>query len=109
MTLAPLTIRPVSAVFTVQPTPEPWSARQAQMWSMSVLLLLITRLFVALPGPAPPMRKKTSWTDGGLDEWLAEAPPGPIVSSVLELTVPASKSRPAIFTPLRSPTGIALH
>jgi hypothetical protein len=38
MTLLPFTVKPLSAVFTVHPTvPElPWSARQAQMWSMIV-------------------------------------------------------------------------
>ena len=60
MTSSPLTITPVSAVLAVQPTPLPWSARQAQMSSRMTSSLFTTRLVVALPGVAPPMRKNTS-------------------------------------------------
>jgi len=35
--LAPLTISPASAVFDVQPTPVPWSARHSQVLSPIVL------------------------------------------------------------------------
>ena len=35
------------------------------MSSRMVSLVLTTRLVVALPAPAPPMRKKTSWSDIG--------------------------------------------
>ena len=65
MTLSPLTMTPVSAVLLVQPTPLPWSARQAQMWSRMTLSALTSRLTVALPRCAPPMRKNTSWSDVG--------------------------------------------
>src|ERR1700722_2334979 len=105
-TLLPLTTRPWAAVLTVQPTvPElPWSARQAQMSSTRVLLELTTRLLVAWPAMSPPIRKKTSWTEVGLLAWLALEPAGPIWSSVLELVVPASNSRPWSRTPSTSAT-----
>ncbi len=109
MTLSPLTIRPVSAVLVVQPTPVPWSARQAQMWSIIVLLLLTTRLVVALPAPAPPMRKNTSWIDGRVGRVAAPTRrSGRPAAACCELVVPASNSRPAIFTPSTSATAIAL-
>ena len=60
VTFSPLTMTPVLAVFEVQPTPLPWSARHAQMLSRITLSLLTTRLVVALPASAPPIRKKTS-------------------------------------------------
>ncbi len=108
MTLAPLTIRPVSAVLVVQPTPLPWSARQAQMWSMIVLPLFTTRLVVARPAPAPPIRKNTSWIEIGLPACAAVDPFGPICSSTGELVVPASNSRPASLTPSTSATDIGV-
>ncbi len=94
-----LTVQPVGA--------EPWSARQAQIWSISVSLAFTTRLLVALPDTAPPMRKYTSCTLTGSPAWLAEEPAVPTVSSALLFTVPASNSRPEIFTPLTSATVIA--
>src|ERR1700722_3387512 len=105
-TLLPLTIRPCWAVLTVQPTvPElPWSARQAQMSSIRVLLALTTRLLVACPAMSPPIRKNVSWTEIGLLAWFADEPAGPICSSVLELVVPASNRRPSIRTPFTSAT-----
>src|SRR4029450_1563088 len=101
-TLVPLTITPVSAVLTVHPTPEPWSARQAQMWSTMTSLLLTTRLVVAEPAPPPPMRKKTSFIDAGLRAWPAAEPSGPIWSSIGDVVGPASKSKPASLTPSTS-------
>ena len=76
------------------------------MWSMIALLLLTTRLVVALPAIRPPIRKNTSWIEVGLPAWLAAEPGGPTCSRIGELTVPASKSSPAIFTPSTSDTAI---
>ena len=59
-------------MLTVQPTPLPWSARQSHMWSPMTLSLLTSRLVVALPTPAPPMRKNTSCSEVGLAAWLAD-------------------------------------
>ena len=100
----------MSPVLIVQPTVPalPWSARQAQVWSMITLLLLTTRLVVALPAVAPPMRKKTSCSVVGLAAWSAVEPDGPTVSSAAELVVPASNSRPLIRTPSTSATCMAL-
>src|SRR3954470_21488932 len=101
-------MRPLSAVLTVQPTPEPWSARHAQMWSMMAFGLFTNRLLVALPGPAPPIRKNTSWIVVGLAAWLADDPLGPTTSRLAELVAPASNKRPAIFTPSTSATCIGV-
>ena len=78
------------------------------MWSMIALLLLTTRLVVALPAPAPPIRKNTSWSVVGLAAWSAVEPVGPTCSSAGELVVPASNSRPASLTPSTSATFIAV-
>nr|BFE76940.1 hypothetical protein GCM10020092_102410 [Actinoplanes digitatis] len=75
---------------------------------MIVLLLFTSRLLVALPAIEPPIRKKTSWTVVGFAAWLAEEPFGPITSRFAEFVVPASKSRPAIFTPSTSATCIGV-
>src|SRR5256885_13785305 len=98
---------PVWGVFGAQPPPLPWSARQAQMWSMIVLALLTTRLVVAEPGPAPPIRKNTSWIVVGLPAWLAFEPAGPTCTSTGELTVPASNRMPASLEPATAATLIA--
>src|SRR3954451_363815 len=58
VTLSASTRTPVSAVLTVQPTPFPWSARQAQMSSRIVLSWSTSRLLVGLPACGPPMREK---------------------------------------------------
>jgi hypothetical protein len=68
VTLTPLTTRPLAAVFVVQPTPLPWSARHSHMWSPMTLSLLMIRLWVAFPVPAPPIRKKTSCRQAGSAE-----------------------------------------
>jgi hypothetical protein len=62
-----VTTTPVSAVFSVQPTSLPWSARQAHTSSMIELRALSSRLTVAevVVVSAPPMRKKTSWMRSG--------------------------------------------
>jgi hypothetical protein len=78
------------------------------MWSPITLLLLIRRLTVALPTPAPPTRKNTSCSEVGLAEWSADEPTGPISARTEELVVPASNSRPASLTPLTSATLIAV-
>ena len=75
---------------------------------MMVSLLLTTMALVALPAPAPPIRRNTSWTVVGSAEWSADAPLGPTCSSDGELAVPASKSRPASLTPSTSATFIAV-
>src|SRR4051812_6786189 len=108
ITLLPLTTRPESAGLVVQPAPLPWSARQAQMWSMMVLLLLTTSALVTEAGPAPPTRRKTSCTEIGSVAWLAVEPPGPTCNSDGDRVLPASKSRPASLTPLTSATLIAV-
>lgn len=76
------------------------------MWSMSVWSLLTTRLVVALPAWAPPMRKKTSWMEMGLVACEADEPGGPTSMRMGELTLPASKSSPATLTPSTSATRI---
>lgn len=68
----------------------------------------MVRLVVALPTPAPPMRKKTSCRELGSALWSAEEPLGPISISWAELVVPASISRPASWTPSTSATVIAV-
>ena len=78
------------------------------MWSTIVLLLLTTRLVVALPAISPPIRKNTSWTVVGSAAWLAVEPLAPTVSRAAELTVPASNSRPLSRTPSTSATCMAL-
>src|SRR3954463_14477232 len=78
------------------------------MWSMIVLALFTSRLLVALPAIEPPIRKNTSWIVVGLPAWLAEDPFGPTTSRFAELVVPASNSRPAIFTPSTSATCIGV-
>ncbi len=65
-------------------------------------------LVVALPGPAPPIRTNTSWSEVGFAEWSAEAFSGPTSIRVSEFTGPASTRRPASFTPDTSPTLIAV-
>ncbi len=72
------------------------------------LSLLTTRLVAALPTPAPPTRKYTSCREVGSAAWEAVEPAGPTSTRVFELVVPASKSRPAIFTPSTSATDIAV-
>src|SRR3954471_16075495 len=99
---------PVSAVLLVQPTPLPWSARQAQMSSRMTLLLLTTRLVAALPGVAPPMRKNTSLSVVGSVVSLFFAFFGPTSSSDGEVLGPASNSSPATFTPGTSATDIVV-
>ncbi len=98
----------MSAVFTVQPTPSPWSARQAHVWSMIVWFVLTTRLWVALPTCSPPMRKNTSCTAVGLLALLRRGffvlPSSveilvPSWRSAGEFTVPASNMRPAMSMP----------
>ncbi len=106
MTSSPLTTTPVSAVFAVQPTPFPWSARHAQMSSSRTSSLFTTRLVVALPGVAPPMRKNTSCSEVGSAGSLLCACGVPTCSSTGELTVPASNSSPASLTPGTSATVI---
>src|SRR5205823_4100310 len=69
-----------------QPTPSPWSARQAQMSSRITWSLLTRRLTFALPTCGPPIRKNTSWTAVGR---LAVGPcaffvPEPITRSALD-------------------------
>jgi hypothetical protein len=103
-----LTITPVSAVLAVQPTPLPWSARQAQMSSRMTLALFTTRLVAALPGVAPPMRKNTSLSVVGSVASLFFAFFGPTSSSDGELVGPASNSSPATFTPGTSPSDIVV-
>ena len=76
MTLLPLTTRPLLLRFLVQPTPVPWSARQIQVWSTRVSLLLISRLMLARPMPAPPTRKKMSLREMGSRSWRAVAAGG---------------------------------
>ena len=95
-------------MLTVQPTPAPWSARQAQMWSMMVLLLLTTRLVVALPatGAADPEehvldRDRVRGVAGG------RAGRPDLQQRPASSSCPASNSRPAIFTPSTSATVIA--
>jgi hypothetical protein len=91
----------VSAVLAVQPTPLPWSARQAQMSSRMTLLLFTTRLVVALPGVAPPMRKKTSRQRRRVGrEVVAAGVPLPDLEQAGEFVVPASKRMPEIRIPL---------
>ena len=107
MTLSPLTITPVSAVLAVQPTPLPWSARQAQMSSRMTLSLFTTRLVVALPGVAPPMRKNTSLSVVGSAGSLLCAFGVPTSSSTGEFIGPASNISPASLTPGTSATVIA--
>ena len=58
------------------------------MWSINTLLLLTTRLAVALPAMSPPIRKNTSWIEVGSLAWLAEAPAWPIASNAAEFVVP---------------------
>ena len=78
------------------------------MSSTITLLLLTTRLLVALPATAPPTRKNTSCTVVGLPAWLTVEVPGPTCSSAALLVVPASNSRPAILTPSTSATVIGV-
>lgn len=109
VTWSPLMMTPLSPVLVVQPTPFPWSARQAQMWSRSTLSLLTSRLTEALPTCGPPIRKNTSWSVVGLAGSLYfsefEGPPAPgflalpMRISAGELTRPASTVTAAISTP----------
>src|SRR3954471_3283673 len=99
-------MRPLSEGLVVQPAPSPWSARQAQMWSMIVLLLFTISAALALAAPAPPTRRDTSEIRFGAGAWLAEAPFGPSCSSAGEFGGPASKSRLANLTPSTSPMAI---
>ncbi len=92
----------------VQPTPLPWSARQSHMWSPITLLLLTTRLWAALPTPAPPIRKNTSLSEVGFAAWFAVEPAGPTCIRTDELVVPASMSSPATLTPSTSATETAV-
>jgi len=69
------------------------------------LLLLTTRVWVALPTVASPMRANTSESTVGSLAWLAEEPAGPICMSCAELVVPASNSSPPIRMPLASAVG----
>jgi len=105
--LAPFTTSPVSAVFDVQPTPLPWSARHSHVLSPMVLGLLTTRLSVALPTPSPPIRKCRSCTAFGSAALFALAPAGPRSTSVLELVGLASISRSSSCTPPTSAVEIA--
>jgi hypothetical protein len=64
------------------------------------LLLLTTRLVVAFPGVAPPMRKNTSLNVEGSDASLSlRARPLPTWRRTGELTGPASKRTPEIMIP----------
>ena len=78
------------------------------MSSLITLLLLTTSDWVALPTAAPPIRKKHVVQHVGSAEWSAAEPAGPTCMRVVELVVPASISRPAIFTPSTSATLIAV-
>src|ERR1700761_5042742 len=104
VTLAPLTTRPLAAVFVLQPTVPllPWSARHSHRSSPTTLALLTTRVWVALPTVAPPMRANTSDRTVGSLAWLVLEPAGPICTSSLELVVPASKMNPPMRMPLTS-------
>ena len=107
MTLSPLTIRPVSAVFTVQPTPAAVVGAPGPDVVDDRVVAVDQQAGGGLAGdPAPPIRKNTSWIVVGLAAWLAVEPFGPTCSSTGELVVPASNSRPAIFTPSTSATDI---
>jgi hypothetical protein len=74
------------------------------MSSSRTLSLFTTRLVVALPGVAPPMRKKTSCSDVGSAGSPLCAFFGPTSTSTREFFGPASKRSPASFTPGTSPT-----
>ena len=70
--------------------------------------LFTTRLVAAFPTVAPPMRKKTSWSEVGSFASLLCACRVPTSSSTGELSEPASNSSPASFTPFTSATVIAV-
>ena len=70
--------------------------------------LFTTKLVVALPGVAPPMRKNTSLSVAGSAGSLLWAFGVPTWSSTGELTGPASNISPASFTPGTSATDIAV-
>ena len=96
----------VGGVLTVQPTPVPWSARQAQMSSRTTWSLLTIRLIVALPTCGPPIRKKTSCRAVGsaaleLPCAVRGCRPAAAPASVAG---PASTIRPATSTPGTSAT-----
>src|SRR5215204_1949182 len=99
---------PLRPVLTSQPTEPgtPWSARHAQMWSMSTSSLLTSRLTSALPTCGPPTRKYTSLSvvgSAGSLLWLLPCAL-PTRSSAGELTGPASTVTPATTTPGTSAT-----
>ena len=74
---------------------------------MMVLLLLTTRLVVALPGAGAADAEEHVLERGRVRRRGGPAPAGPTCNRAGELTVPASKSRPASFTPSTSATSSA--
>src|SRR5579864_3245228 len=98
---------PVSEVLAVQPTPLPWSARQAQMSSRITLLLLTTSAVVALPAVAPPIRKNTSDSADGSEASLSlRGCPAPTWSRTGEVVAPASNRTPETSIPFALATVI---
>ena len=106
--MSPLTTSPVSAVLTVQPTPVPWSARQAQMSSSTTCRAVDHQAGGRLPGrgAADPEEHVVRARSGHLPFRGRAAPAGPTVRRRrrTSCTGPASTMSPAIRFPLGDST-----
>ena len=107
MTLLPLTIRPVSAVLTVQPTPAAVvGAPDPDVVDDHVVAVDHAGWWWPCRRPRRRSGRTRPGPWSGWRRGSAVEPAGPTCSSTGELVVPASNSRPAILTPSTSATVI---